>query len=169
MIRLRRYLIAKLLLKNVWPTSVAFPNVLDVLGILATKLHCASAYKFPHIENNAMLGVAKFMVDFLGMHWNTKKALYINFKTHASIFCKVMLSKIHGGRHVWCYVLITGVCVNENYYLPMEDRYSGLICQHSLGNILNLSQRFIKSLHQPKNPHGFFGQFPKRQKGNKEA
>ena len=32
----------------------------------------------------------------------------------------------------------------------MEDIYSGLIYQHSLANILNVSQSFIKLLHQSK-------------------
>ena len=35
--------------------------------------------------------------------------------------------------------------------------------------ILNVSQRFIKSLRQRKKTHGLVGQFPSRQKGNKEA
>ena len=51
----------------------------------------------------------------------------------------------------------------------MEDRYSGLICQHDLANILNVSKRFIKSLHQPTKPHGLVGKFTNRQKRNKEA
>ena len=51
----------------------------------------------------------------------------------------------------------------------MEDRYSGLICQHALANILNVYQRFIKSLHQPTKPHGLVGQFPNIQNGNKES
>ena len=51
----------------------------------------------------------------------------------------------------------------------MEDRYSGLICQHALANILNVYQRFIKSLHQPTKPHGLVGQFPNIQKVSKEV
>ena len=51
----------------------------------------------------------------------------------------------------------------------MEDIYSGLIYQHSLANILNVSQSFIKSLHKPTKPHWPVGQFPDRKKGKKEA
>ena len=51
----------------------------------------------------------------------------------------------------------------------MEDRYSVLIYQHALENILNVSQRFIKSLHQPTKPHRLVGRFPNRQKVKKEA
>ena len=43
------------------------------------------------------------------------------------------------------------------------------MCQHALTKILNLSQRFIKSLHQPTKPHGLVGKFPNRKKGNKEV
>ena len=51
----------------------------------------------------------------------------------------------------------------------MEGRYSGLIYQNSLANILNLPQRFIKFLHQQTKPHKLVGQFPNKQKGNKET
>ena len=51
----------------------------------------------------------------------------------------------------------------------MEDIYSGLIFQHSLANILTVSQRFVKLLHLPTKPRGLVGQFPNGQKGNKEA
>ena len=51
----------------------------------------------------------------------------------------------------------------------MEDRYSSLICQHALANILNVSQWFIKLLHQPTKPHVIFCQFPNIQQVNKEA
>ena len=51
----------------------------------------------------------------------------------------------------------------------MEDRYSGLNCQHALENIINESQRFIKSLHQLTKPHRLVGQFPNRPKGNIEV
>ena len=51
----------------------------------------------------------------------------------------------------------------------MEDRYSGLICQHSLANILYVCQRLIKLLHQPTKTHGSVGQYPNRHNGNKEA
>ena len=60
------------------------------------------------------------------------------------------------------------MCDTKNNYLPIEDRYSGLICQHFPANILNVSQRLIKSLHQPMKPHELVGQFPNRYKGNKE-
>ena len=42
--------------------------------------------KLLHIDNNDILGVAQFMVDFRGMQFNSKKALYINFQNYASIF-----------------------------------------------------------------------------------
>ena len=51
----------------------------------------------------------------------------------------------------------------------MEDRYSGFIWQPALSKILNVYQRFTKLLHQPTRPHGIVGQFPNRNKGNKEA
>ena len=51
----------------------------------------------------------------------------------------------------------------------MEDIYSGLIFQHALANILNLSQIFIKSLHQSTKQHRLVGRFTNIQKGNKEA
>ena len=60
-------------------------------------------------------------------------------------------------------------CVLSNNYFPMDDRHSGLICQHALANIVNVSERFIKSLHQQTKPHVLFGRFPNRQKGNKEV
>ena len=110
-----------------------------------------------------MLVAAQFMVDFQGMHFNANKALYTHFQKHTSIFCKAMLITINFGGHVQFYVLMT------NYYFPIEDRYSGLIFQHDLANILNLSQIFVKLLHQPTKPHGLVGQFPNRHKGNKEA
>ena len=48
-----------------------------------------------------------------------------------------MLSKINGGGHGRCYILPTSVRDTKNNYLPMEDKYSGLICKHNHGNILN--------------------------------
>ena len=80
-----------------------------------------------------------------------------------------MLITIIGGGHVRFYVIRTSVCATTNNDLTMEDRYSGLICQHALENILNVSQGFIKFLHQLTKPHGIFGQFPNIQKENKEA
>ena len=71
------------------------------------------------IGNNAILGEAQFMVDFQGMHFNAKKALYINFYNHASIFCKTMLGKINGGGHGQCYVLLPRVCATKNNDLPI--------------------------------------------------
>ena len=80
-----------------------------------------------------------------------------------------MLRTIHGRGHPRCYVIPISVCATKNYDLPIEDSYSGLICQHSLVNILNVSQRSIKLLHQPMKPHGLVGNFTNKQKGNKEA
>ena len=57
------------------------------------------------IDNNAMLAAAQFMVDFEGMHFNAKKDLQINFQKQASLFCKAVLRKIHGGGPNQCYVL----------------------------------------------------------------
>ena len=51
----------------------------------------------------------------------------------------------------------------------MDDKYIGLICPHALSNILNVSQRFIKLLYQPKKPHWLFGHFPNIQNGDNEA
>ena len=56
-----------------------------------------------------------------------------------------------------------------NNYSPMEERYSGLICQHALSNILNVYQIFIKLLQQPTKPHGLVGQFSNRKKVNKKS
>ena len=100
-----------------------------------------------------MLGAAQFMVDFRGMHLNTKKSLYINYQNHVSVFCMEMLSTVNGEGHVWCYVLSTSMCATKNNILAMKDRYSGLIFQHALANILNVSQRFINLLHRPTKPH----------------
>ena len=80
-----------------------------------------------------------------------------------------MISTINGGGHVWCYVLPKSACANTNNYFPMADRYSGLIFQHSLANILNVSQSFIKLINKPTKPRGLVCQFPNRQNGNKEA
>ena len=80
-----------------------------------------------------------------------------------------MLITIYGGGHDQCYVLTTSGCATTNDDFTMEDRYSGLICQHDLENILNEFQRFIKSLHQPKKPHRLVGQFPNIKKGNKQV
>ena len=106
-ILLRRGFIAKLMLSNVWPTSMPFPNFLAFLVISVTELNFAP----------------------------------------------------DNGRF---YFLPTSVCDTKNNDLPIEDRYSGLICQHALANIINLSQRFIKSLHQPTKPHGLVDKFPNR-------
>ena len=74
------------------------------------------------IYNDAMLGAAQFMLDFLGIHLNSKKSLYIKFQKHASIFCKAMLSTINGVGHVRWYVLPTSVCAIKNSVFPMENR-----------------------------------------------
>ena len=114
-----------------------------------------------------MLGSAQFMVDFRGMHFNAKKDLYINFHKHALTFCKEILRTINYGGHYQCYVLTTSVCADTNNYSPIYDIYGGLIFQHALANIINVSQRFIKSLHQSTKPHRLVGQFPNRQRGKK--
>ena len=46
-----------------------------------------------------MLGEAQFMIDFQGMHFNAKKAFYINFQKHASMFCKEIIGKKDDGGH----------------------------------------------------------------------
>ena len=109
------------------------------------------------------------MLDFIGMHFNAKKSLYINFNNYASIFCKATIIRINGEGQVRCYVLPTSVCTTIINDFPIEDRYSGLICQHALENILNVSQRVIKSLYKPTKSHIIVGNFPNRKKGNKEA
>ena len=121
------------------------------------------------IDKNAMFGGAQFIVDFQEMCFNTKKTFYIDFQKHASIFRMAMLSIINGVWHELCYSLPTYVLYNTNNYLPIKERSNGLICQHALENILNISQRFIKLLNQPTKPHGLVGQFPYREKENKEA
>ena len=70
------------------------------------------------IYKNYMFVAAKFMVDLQGMHFNAKKALFINFQNHASIFCKTMIIKINGGGHGRFYVLPTSVCATKNNYSP---------------------------------------------------
>ena len=80
-----------------------------------------------------------------------------------------MLSTISGGGHSRFSVLPTSVGATKIYIFPIEDRYSGLVCQHTIANILNLSQRFIKLMHQPTKPHGLVGQFPNIYRGGKEA
>ena len=59
------------------------------------------------------------------------------------------------------------MCAATHNIFPIKGRYSVLKWQHALVNILNVSQRFIKSLHQPTKPHGLVGQFPNRQKESK--
>ena len=107
------------------------------------------------------------MVDFQGVHFNTNKALYINFQKHASIFCMEMLSTNNGGGHRRCYLLLTSMCTTKKNDLPIEDRYSGLIFQHALSNIINVSQMFIKLLHQKTKPNGLVVQLTNGQNGNK--
>ena len=131
------------------------------------KITSCTCFKIIHINNNAMLRAPRWMVDFQGMHFNVRKSLYIHFQNHHSIFRKVMISTIDCGGEGWFSVLLTSICATTNNFLPIEDRYSGLICQYALENILNVSQRFIKSLHQPTKPHGLVGQFPNRQKESK--
>ena len=109
------------------------------------------------------------MFEFQGIPFNAKKYFYINFQKYDSIFCKEIICTINGEGHGWWYFLPKRVWATSNKCFPILDRYSGLICQHSLANILNLSQRFVKSLHQPMKPHGIVGQFPNKHKGNKES
>ena len=118
-----------------------------------------TCFKILTIENNSMLVAAQFMVYFRGMHFNVKKDLYINFQKHASIFCKAMPSTINCGGHGRCYVLPTRMCANKNNDLPIKDRYSGLIFQYALANIINVSQSLFKLLHQPTKPHRLVGHF----------
>ena len=76
---------------------------------------------------------------------------------------------MNGGGCSLCYVFTTSMCGTKNNGFPMKDRYSGFICQHSLANILYVSQRFIKLLHQPTKPLELVVLFTKRQRGNKDA
>ena len=78
-----------------------------------------------------------------------------------------MASKINGGGHRRYYVLLTSVCANKKNDFPIEDRYSGLIFQHYLANIINVSQGFIKLIHKPTKPHGIIGNFTRRQNINR--
>ena len=80
-----------------------------------------------------------------------------------------MLHTINDVGHSRYYVLPTIMFANTNNCFLTKDRYSSLIFQHTLENILNVSKRFIKLLHQPTKPHGLFRQFPNKQKRNKEA
>ena len=80
-----------------------------------------------------------------------------------------MPRKINGGGHGQLSVLPTSVCDTTNNYSPMEERYSGLIFQHVIENVLNVSQTFINLLHQSTKTHVLFGQFPNRHNGNKES
>ena len=61
-----------------------------------------------------MLVEAQFMVEFQGIHFNAKKALYINFQKRALIFHKSMLSKINGGEEGRWYVLKTRAFTTTN-------------------------------------------------------
>ena len=79
-------------------------------------------------------------------------------------FRKAMLIKINGGENGQFYGPPKRVCATKNNDFPMEDRYIGLIFQHALEEILNVSQSFVKLLHQPTKPHGLVGKFPNRQK-----
>ena len=80
-----------------------------------------------------------------------------------------MLSKINGGAYRRYYALPTSVFVTKNIYLTIEEKCIVRICQHALENILNVSQGFIKLLHQPTKTHGSVGHSPNRHNGNKEA
>ena len=109
------------------------------------------------------------MVEFWGIPFNTKKDLYSNFQKHASNFCKAIRITIIDGGHSWLYVLPKSVCATKNNDFPTEYIYSGLICQHALEDIIHVSQRFIKLLHQPAKPHKIIGEFTNSQNGNKES
>ena len=76
---------------------------------------------------------------------------------------------MNGGGRGGFYVLPKSLCATTNKYFPIWDRHSGRICQHSLANIINVSQRFTNSLHQPTEQYALVGRFPNIQKGNKEA
>ena len=78
-----------------------------------------------------------------------------------------MLSTINGGGHGQFYALLTIVCATKNNHFLIEDKYSGLIFQHALTNILNISQNFIKLPRKLMKPHELISQFTNRQKGNK--
>ena len=102
------------------------------------------------------------MVDLRGMHLKANKALCINFQKQASIFRKAMLISINDGGHIQCCVLTINVCATTNDDFQIDDRYSSLVCQHSLENIINVSQIFIKLVHQPTKPHAIVSKVPNR-------
>ena len=166
-ILLRKGLIAKLLLSDAWPTSMDFPNFLDILAISVTQLHHASAYNFSLLTTNPCWEHHNSWYTSEGCTSTQRRICTLIFRSMLQFFCMKMLSTINGGRNRLFYVLPKSVCSTTNNYFPIEDIYSGLIWQHALSNILNVYQRFIKSLHQPTKPHGLVGQFPNRQKVKK--
>ena len=50
------------------------------------KITSFTCVKIIPLDNNAMLGSEQLMLDFQSMYFNKKKAFYINFQKHASIF-----------------------------------------------------------------------------------
>ena len=84
------------------------------------------------MEKNYMLGAAQFVLDFQGMHFNLKKALYINLQKNASFFCEAMLSTINGGGNLRCYVLPTSVCTTTNNDLTIEGKKVALYANMTL-------------------------------------
>ena len=85
-----------------------------------------------------MLGAAQLMADFQGIHFNIKKALYINFQKHASIFHKAMICTINGGGHDWCYVFPTSVCDNIKRFGEENLKPGGISNEPVLNNHINI-------------------------------
>ena len=86
----------KLMLSNMWPNYIDFPNFLSpsYTGDIIT---LCTGLKLLPIDNNAMLGVAQFMVYFRGTHCNVKKALYINFLKNTNFFHNSVISTNNDG------------------------------------------------------------------------
>ena len=49
------------------------------------RIKYCTCLQLPPINNTDILGEVQFMLNFRDMHFNTKKASYINFQKHASI------------------------------------------------------------------------------------
>ena len=71
---------------------VAFPHVLSqllcCLRYTGYRITSCDFLKLLSTDKNSMLGAAQFMIGFQGMHFDAKKALYIHFQKHASIFLR---------------------------------------------------------------------------------
>ena len=74
------------------------------------------------IDNNNMLRASQFMVDFQGINFNAKKALYIIIIIMLHFFCQTMPIAINGVGNFQCYILPTILCATTNDDLPMKDR-----------------------------------------------